>query len=152
MTGAIGEIVTSEEEWDTRLFDMADSIALCSKDPVRKVGGLLVSPDRRQFSPGYNGFPHGTPDLKHVLNDEQSRLDLMVHAEINAILQAPFDTKGCTLYVTKFPCARCAGIIANARIVRVVAPAANSHGSKWADNSKLAGTILVNAGVEVTRL
>lgn len=145
----IGEIVTSLEEWDLRLFALAGIAAGWSKDPRRKVGSVVVSADRRQFSPGYNGFPRGTPDTKQHLMDDNVRQQLMVHGEINSIVNSPFDVAGCTLYTTKYPCHVCAGIIVNSGIVRVVCPPGDPDHRQWGVSYRAAAGILYNAGVEV---
>jgi dCMP deaminase len=147
----IGEIVTSAEEWDERFYGMAQYVAeRFSKDPQRKVGAVLVSPDRRQTQVGYNGFPTGTPDVKAHLLDETTRQNLMVHAELNAVTQARFEVRGSTLYVTKFPCNVCAGVIANMGVARVVAPRPNYGSSQWGLRYRAAWQILQAAKVEVT--
>jgi dCMP deaminase len=148
----IGEITTSGEDWDRRWYGMAEHAASFSKDPKRKVGGLLVSADQRQLSIGYNGFPRGTPDIKAQLMDEKCRQMLMVHGEINAVNNAPFDVAGSTLYATKFPCHVCAGVIANARIARIVTPRADLGHVKWGESYKVAMEILTNAGIEITAI
>lgn len=138
----IGEIVTTLEQWDQRLYGLAELAASWSKDPKRKVGSSVVTADRLQFSLGYNGFPRGTPDTKQHLMDDEIRQMLMVHGEINAIINAPFATSGCTLYATKFPCHVCAGIIANSRIIRLVCPAPDFDHPRWGPSYKTAWDVL----------
>lgn len=149
----IGEIVTSAEDWDARCYRLAlNEISTWSKDPKRKVGSVVVTPDRRQFSPGYNGFPKGTPDVKQQLMDDNIRLELMVHGEINAIINPPFDVKGCTLYATSFPCHVCAGIIANSGIIRLVSPQPDFDHHRWGPSYRTAVDILMNAEVTMAHV
>ncbi len=143
---------TSAEEWDARFYKLAEQAASWSKDPIRRVGSVVVTPDCRSFSLGYNGFPRGYPDAKELLMDEELRQMLMVHGEINAILNSPFDVAGSTLYATKFPCHKCAGVIANARISRIVSPPGNLDHPKWGTSYKLAHDIFRWAGLEVKGL
>lgn len=87
-----------------------------SKDPKNKVGALVVAKDGRQFSMGYNGFPEGIEedwgdDVKH---------DFVIHAEVNAIVNASFPVRGGTVYVTLEPCHKCLGLLINAGIREVV--------------------------------
>jgi dCMP deaminase len=90
-----------------------------SKDPRTKVGAVIVTEDTRQVSIGYNGFPR-----KLAESDERwvkpLKYEFVIHAELNAIMNCPFDTKGCTLYCTHQPCHRCLQHLVNAGIKRVV--------------------------------
>lgn len=148
--------------WDHRFMRMASEIARWSKDPDAKVGVLLVSPDRRQFSPGYNGFPIGIEDDYLGLSNERKN-ELTVHAERNAILNARRDLAGWTLYTTKAPCFECCKDVLQAGIVRVVVPddsfltkavtnflptSLMAHKeSKWADSQRRGKELLVKRGV-----
>ncbi len=145
----IGEIITGSEEWDKRFYGMAEYVAGFSKDPRCKVGSVVVTADRRQFSIGYNGFPRGTADIKQHLMDDEVRQQLMVHGEINSIVNSPFSVADCTLYATKYPCHACAGIIANARIVRLVCPRGDLDHARWGQSYRIAADILLNAGIEI---
>ncbi len=145
----IGEIVTSSGDWDKRFYGMAKYVAGFSKDPLCKVGSVVVTEDRRQFSIGYNGFPRGTADVKQHLLDDEIRQQLMVHGEINSIVNSPFSVADCTLYATKYPCHTCAGIIANARIIRLVCPPGPCDHPRWGQSFAVAADILLNAGIDI---
>jgi len=135
-------------KWDQRFMAMArNEIATWSKDPNEGVGCLIVSPDRRQFTAGYNGFPALIADTQDRLGDRDTKNRLMVHAELNAVLNAKRDLAGWSLYVTKPPCADCCLVIVQAEIARVVRPEINFK-SKWVDSLMLGQTILDEAGVE----
>lgn len=124
-----------EEDWHRFFMDLAVRVALMSKDPDRKVGAVLVSPDRRQLSFGYNGFPAGVPDRPNWLEDKDLKLGHMVHAEENCLGQAPFDPRGCTLYITRFPCHDCAvDWIVRRGITRVVAPRPDFGHLRWGES------------------
>jgi dCMP deaminase len=112
---------------DLSLLQQAAAAATRSKDPRTQVGALLVSPDTREMTSGYNGFPPQIPDDIQVLNrtdkwlDEYDKDDLVVHAELNALLNCKHDTTGWTLYCTHIPCMMvCTKHILAARIARVV--------------------------------
>lgn len=96
---------------------MAFDIAELSKDPKTKTGAILVSPDKRSISIGYNGFPPGFPDRKLWLNnrdneEEFTKYELTNHAERNAIDQCHFnDLSGWSIYCTHKPCLDCARAI-----------------------------------------
>jgi dCMP deaminase len=134
----IGEIKRTPLQWDSFYFEMAHLVRTLSKDPKRQVGAVLVTPDRRQLSIGYNGFPAEMPDLKEHLKDQDFKRKHMVHAEDNCLKQAPFSTKGCTLYVTSFPCDGCAEKIARAEVARVVAPTPDFQHPFWGESYKRA--------------
>ena len=62
-------------------------------------------------------------DIKNIIPELRTRHDLVIHAELNAILNAAelgHSTKDATIYVTTFPCSNCAIAIAQAGIKRVV--------------------------------
>lgn len=125
-------IKRSQKDWDLFFYySVAQNVALLSKDPDRKVGAVIITPDRRQMSFGYNGFPPGVEDRPSLLADREFKLANMVHAEDNALRQAPFPTEGCTLYVTRFPCLECAHKLWAARIARVVAPEPDFGHPRW---------------------
>jgi dCMP deaminase len=121
----------TQAEWDAFFYGIAAEVAGLSKDPDRQVGALLVSADRRQMSPGYNGFPPDVPDLPSLLADRDFKLKNMVHAEDNCLRQAPFNPSGCTIYVTRFPCLPCAGKVLRAGVARLVAPRPDLGHARW---------------------
>jgi len=62
-------------------------------------------------------------DIKNIKPELRTRHDLVIHAELNAILNAAelgHSTKDATIYVTTLPCSNCAIAIAQAGIKRVV--------------------------------
>ncbi len=137
-------------KWHERFYRMAvREVAYWSKDPEAKVGCLIVSPDRRQWTGGYNGFPVGVADTDERLSDRELRNRLTVHAELNAILNARRDLSGWTLYVTKAPCTRCAMDIIQAGIRHVVC-ADIDQSSSWHYDQNEAANLLVEAGVVYT--
>ena len=143
-------IKRTQQEWDEFFMGIARSVGELSKDPDRKVGAVLVSPDRRQMSIGFNGFPPETEDLPSLLADRDFKLANMVHAEVNCLRQAPFPLEGCTLYVTRFPCDRCAERIVAAGIRRVVAPAPDFGHARWGDSWCQSAGSMESAGLAIT--
>ncbi len=70
---------------------------------------------------GYNGLPQTTPDYPQILNVREVKYQYIIHAEVNAVLSAKQDLKGCTIYTFPFlPCPRCASILVQSGISRVV--------------------------------
>ena len=135
--------------WDRRFLALAQHIAGWSKDPSTKVGAVIVRPDKTVASVGYNGLPRGVEDTMARLQDRDTKLDLTVHAEINALAFAKESLQFCTLYVWPLPpCIRCATSIIQHGIHRVVAPEPNIH-SQWRDSNIRARDMLLEAGVTV---
>jgi dCMP deaminase len=110
----------SIQSWDHRFLVLAKLVGSWSKDPSTQVGAVIVDEDNRIVSVGYNGFPQKIEDDER-LNDRDTKYKIIVHGEINAILFANRSLKGCTLYTIPFePCPRCAGLIIQSGIKRVV--------------------------------
>lgn len=143
-----------QERWDARFLEMAELVATWSKDPSTKVGAILVDPARRVTSTGYNGFPRGVDDSWERYADREQKYAMVVHAELNAILTAcsgGMDVMGCTLYVTRAPCAECAKSIIQAGIVRVVwaSDTDPAMSIRWADSRATMRTMFDESGVDV---
>lgn len=107
-------------KWDERFMEVAKLVASWSKDPSTQVGCVLVNEDRHIISTGYNGFPRGVSDCCGRYNHRPTKYEMVQHAEMNAITQAVSSTKGCTAYVTHFPCSTCMGLLINSGIKKVV--------------------------------
>jgi dCMP deaminase len=139
-------------KWHGRFIALASHVADWSKDPSTKVGAVIVDSERRVVSLGYNGLPRGVTDHAHILNNKELKLQVVKHAEENAILNSLLRPAGCTIYVTHHPCASCAGSIIQSGISRVVFPSLpsdNTFSQRWQESILLAQTILKEAGVEV---
>lgn len=112
--------------WDEYFMGIAKLSASRSKDPVTKVGACIINDDRKILSTGYNGFPNGCSDDEYPWSKgpDKDELDTkypyVVHAELNAILNANKDIRGSTLYVTLFPCNECAKAIIQSGIKKVI--------------------------------
>lgn len=133
-------------KWDARFMAVAREVATWSKDRNKQVGAVLVSPDGRRASWGYNGLPAGLPDNGH-LNDEH-RQQLSVHAELNALANCSERPTGWHLFVTTPPCAPCATMLIQFGVARVVAPPISDR-SSWTESQRLAKVALTEAGVTV---
>ncbi|MCL4361305.1 dCMP deaminase family protein [Candidatus Dependentiae bacterium] len=112
--------MTRQEKLDQNFLRLAWMTALnLSKDPMTQVGAIITSGDSRQVSLGYNGFPAGAKETPERWQRPE-KYEWAIHAEMNAVINAPFDTKGCTVYVTHQPCHRCLAHLVNAGIKRVI--------------------------------
>ena len=111
--------------WDEYFMGMAVLSSLRSKDPSTKVGAVIVSPDNKVISIGYNGMPRLVDEDKLSWNKGEgldSKYLYVCHAEFNAILntQVGGTLKGATLYVTLFPCNECAKAVIQTGIKEIV--------------------------------
>jgi dCMP deaminase len=153
--------------WDNYFLDMALRTARMSKDPSTKVGAVLVRPALPGRKPsvigtGFNGFPAGIVDHSERLYDRPTKLELVVHAEMNAVLAAAamgVATAGTTLYVAATdstgarwggpPCVRCAVECIAAGVIEYVSWPGNPNLlTKWADSIRLAQKLIEEAGLE----
>lgn len=114
-----------KESWDQYFITMCYIIATRSKDESTKHGCVIVTPDNRVMSTGYNSFPSGINDnvkerQSHVNGEKYFYIE---HSERNAIYSAAkygIPLNGCRLYVQGTPCADCARAIIQAGIKEVV--------------------------------
>ena len=137
--------------WDEYFMGMALLSALRSKDPNTKFGACIVDQDHKVVSNGYNGMPIGIDEEKLSWNRGDgldSKYLYVCHAEFNAILNTRDGAalKGCTLYVTLFPCNECTKAIIQTGIKEVVY-IDNKYADK--DEFKASALMLKLAGIKV---
>lgn len=138
-------------KWDARFMAMAELSSTFSKDPRKQVGCILVSPDCRHVSLGYNGPPAGFDDETLAIMDRDRKNRYTLHAEANAIANAATDVRGWTMYVTEAPCLSCAMAIHRAGIGRLVTKPIDLN-SLWADEQREAEGFLAAMKVGQERL
>lgn len=139
-------------KWHRRFLELARFISEWSYDPSTKTGAVIVTPDRRIVSTGYNGFAKGVKDDPERYADRELKYKLVVHCERNAILFANRDQlQGATLYTYPFmSCSVCAGFVIQAGIARCVAPQIpEDKRARWAEDMKLSEMQFREAGVEL---
>jgi len=76
----------SRPNWDDYFLAIAEVVSRRSTCPRARVGAVIVSPDNRILSTGYNGSPPGEPhcdDVGCLVVDGHCQRTL--HAEVNAI-------------------------------------------------------------------
>lgn len=98
--------VTKYTQW---LEAVADATASLSLDPSTRVGAVIHR-DTRILATGFNGFPKGVDDLDPALYERPLKYDLIVHAEMNALMNAlryGVSVKDALLHCTHRPCANC---------------------------------------------
>ena len=139
------------DKWDSRFMAMAKLVASWSKDPSTGCGAVIVDSRQRIVSTAFNGFPRRVDDDPDRLHDRRLKLALTLHAEANSVIFAERPIRGCTLYVHPMPpCSRCAALIIQAGISRVVAPApAPDLADRWGESIELAVMAMREAGVKV---
>lgn len=133
--------------WQSFGLGMAEYMASRSKDPSTQVGAVILDPNNRVVGVGFNGFPHGIRD-DHRLNDRETKYEMIIHGEMNAILFARRDLHGCTLYTHPFmPCSRCAVVIIQVGLSCVITP--YNDNERWQESFKLTRALFDEAGVEL---
>ncbi|MFO0996475.1 MAG: SRPBCC family protein [Alphaproteobacteria bacterium] len=141
------------DKWDRRYLDVCEIAAEWSKDPRAKVGAIVADRHRRVVALGYNGFAVGVEDSIDRLYDQEQKLDLMVHAEQNAMLIAGRNAEQGTIYVAGKPvCSRCAGVIIQAGIKRVVGEWPADPASKWFKPGHIAIQMFEEAALEYVHI
>ena len=139
--------------WDDYFMGLAHLSALRSKDPNTQVGAAIIDDQNRVVSIGYNGMPRGCADEKMPWAREGGFLDtkyaFVVHAELNAILNAPRSVKDCTVYVSLFPCNECAKAIIQSGIKKIVYESDKYAGTEGNTASKM---MLEQAGIELMQM
>ena len=139
--------------WDEYIMGLAHLSALRSKDPNTQVGAAIVDENHRVVSVGYNGFPTGVSDDEFPWSREgdvlTSKYAFVVHAELNAILNSQRSVRGCTIYVSLFPCNECAKAIIQSGIKKIVYESDKYNG---VDTNIASKRMLRAAGVELVRI
>ncbi len=133
--------------FDDWALGMAAATAERSRDPSTKVGAVIVRPDKSVVSVGYNGFPRSMKDDPAWWADRPQKYDRVIHAEMNAILQAKESVMGCTLYITHPPCKDCAKHVAAAGIVRIVCYTSDDIRTRF--NIDRSIELLTDCGIEM---
>jgi dCMP deaminase len=145
-----------QQRWDARFMELARLVSTWSKDPSTVVGAVIVDANRRILSTGYNGFPEGIDDSPEKYEDREHKYAHVVHAELNAILDAGGRNipQGSTLYLWGLPgppCSGCAKHVIQTGIVRVVSRS-GPYAARWAKEFEQARAMLDEVGVEYEEL
>lgn len=148
------------DRWDRHFLQLAADHARMSKDPATRVGSVIVGPDKEIRSAGFNGFPRGIADTLDRLSDRDTKLKLVVHGEMNAVLAAArigTPLKGCTMYLAATdstgeiwggpPCTRCTVEVIQAGITEIVSWPFKDVASKWKADIEQARALLAEAGI-----
>jgi dCMP deaminase len=128
--------------WDDYFMGVAILSGHRSKDPNSQVGACIVSPEKKIVGIGYNGFPIGCSDDElpwerkaDSVND--TKYPYVCHAELNAIMNSnSANLKGCTIYVTLFPCNECVKLLIQSGIQRIVYLSDKYHDTESAEAAR----------------
>lgn len=138
--------------WDIKFIELSRHIAEWSKDTNRKNGAVIVDDDNIVISMGYNGFPRGCNETVETRYEKPHKYLYTEHAERNAIYHAArhgVTIKGCTMYVTMFPCSDCARGIIQAGIKKLISPEPDVEHEKWGVHFKAALEMLDESQIEI---
>ncbi len=140
----------SLSSWDSRFLFQAAVNASWSKDPSTKCGAVIASFDKTIMGQGFNGFPRRVKDDDRLLNRE-TKYQIVVHAEINSILNSTGQLKNCTIYTWPFPlCCRCSSFIIQAGLTEAYAPEPSRDIlERWGAELELSSSVLAEAGVSL---
>ena len=134
-------------------MSLAHLSAVRSKDPSTQVGAVIVDSNNKVVGLGYNGFPRGCDDKEFPWEREGEFLDTkyayVVHAELNAILNANKLIDNCRLYVSLFPCNECSKAIIQSGIKEIIY---ESDKYKDLNQFKASKKMLEAAGVKLRQL
>jgi dCMP deaminase len=136
-------------KWERRFLELAQLVSTWSKDPSTQVGAVLVGPDKRVLSVGFNGFPASVPDEPEDYAERATKYARIVHAEMNALLFAPPHLiRGSTLYTYPFgSCSRCAAMLVQAGVEEFVSPyCPPALQERWQQELDTAHALIEDAG------
>lgn len=141
-----------ERKWDLRFLSLAREISKWSKDPSTRCGAVIVDENHRIISLGYNGFPIDIVDDPARYIDRDLKYQLVIHAEMNALLFARGRTENCTLYTYPIPvCVRCSTLVIQAQLSRVVSiPLDEERAIRWEKDMVLASDLMEEAGISIS--
>lgn len=111
------------KSWNEYFMEITEMVASRSTCDRAFVGCVLVNKDHRIVSTGYNGSVAGNPhcsEVGHTMRD--GHCIATIHAEMNALLYCAREgipVKGCTAYVTHFPCLNCSKALIQAGIEKI---------------------------------
>ncbi|TQC51423.1 dCMP deaminase family protein [Mycoplasmopsis mucosicanis] len=140
--------------WDGYFMALSKVSALRSKDPSTQVGACIVDKDKKVVGLGYNGMPKGIDDDTFPWDREASKpkdtkYPYVIHAEVNAIINAFGKTKGATLYTSLYPCSNCAKTIVQAGIDTVIYESDKYHDT---EDGEIARKILQSCNINCVQL
>lgn len=104
--------------WDEYFTILTEETSKRSPCKRLKVGCIFVN-DNRIISQGYNGYLPGCPHEQILVDGHEIAT---IHAEQNAIIDCAkrgVSSKGCTAYISHFPCYNCTKMMCAAGIIKI---------------------------------
>lgn len=136
-------------KWHRRFLELAKHIATWSKDTTQ-VGAVAVAPSRQVLETGFNGLPRGVLDLPERMQRPAKYL-WTSHAEENLVSHAARQVlEGSTVYVTHLCCSKCARMLVNAGVSRIVV--GDGVTAMPQEEFDVATQMLFEAGVELVEM
>lgn len=117
----ISSSVKPRVSWDIYFMNIAEVVKTRSLDPKTQVGAVLVSmKDNRIISTGYNSVGAGLDDESIDWTDRDYVHNIVIHAEMNALLYARSMFEDSILYTTLSPCSGCIKMLSASKIKKVI--------------------------------
>ena len=135
-------------KWVDRMMELSRHVSTWSRDPSTKVGAVVVDVmSKKVLGMGFNGFPRGVNDLQERYDDRPTKYKMVVHAEVNALLNANGPVQGCALFCTYPPCSECCKYVIQTGIVFIVCPPAIDP--RWKESFETTRIMCEEAGVHI---
>ena len=107
--------------WHDYHMGFAKHAAVKSKDPSTQVGAAAIGDAKQVVETGFNGLPRGVEDRPERM-ERPAKYLWTAHAEENLVATAArARLGGTTVFVTHLCCARCARMLINSGVAKVVA-------------------------------
>lgn len=141
--------------WTDYFLSIAETVKTKSKDQRTKIGAVIVGNDNEIVSTGYNSFPRGIDDGQDSRQVRPEKYYWIVHAEMNAILNAArigVSTKNCVMYLTcGVPCSDCCRGIINSGIRKIYCKKQDTTRNRdhWDAHAARSRIMFEESGVEV---
>lgn len=149
-------LATMNTVWQHRFLDLARHVSLWSKDPSTKVGAVIVDHQKRVVGIGYNGFPRGVSDSTERYNERAVKYKLIVHAEVNAILNATKSVERCELFLWPLmSCSVCIGHVIQSGITHIHFPEHKLYSpyrdvaDRWRDDTQFSINLAHEAHINI---
>lgn len=136
--------MNSELSWNEYFINIAYEVSNKSKDPSTKVGAVIVDQDNRPVSFGFNGFIAGC-DESYMTWERPMKYNLVLHAEMNALMFAKNSVRGCRIYTTQAPCENCLKHLLQAGIIEIYYDKENAIVDRGSKDQKEAIIRLINS-------
>jgi len=93
-------------DWQEYFNNIVDKVKDKSKDPSTKVGCYIVDENYEPVSSGFNGWVAKCNEDMMTWG-RPLKYEMIIHAEMNALIFARRSLKGCRVFITHGPCPNC---------------------------------------------